>query len=364
MDNKLKSFESERTKKYSLENEKIYKNIKLFSLSTLSKEVANLQASLKENNIFLEDSEKNKKKNFDKKSKTLDSITEKNSKNKFYISKNTILPSLNSDGTKNSKKSSENHQDTFFLTKNEILHKSSFNRNEIDKSINKTMSLFVTERPGINYTGYMTCSNESKIPPSQNESYKIKFNQEEATKLKNLYRKIFRTTGYRPLQDIHLEKKKEKDEKLQTIHKKIVKSEDPKKYHCEKIKEIRSKLNFMKGIIDYAYPKVSVQRLKYQKIYFNTYMEKSKQKEILKNVKAKNSNNNFIDINEYRETDSLTRSNARNSAEIYLSKEMKQSNKKFSYLNNNTTKRNISLIPKQKLTADSLRYLTDYSDSF
>ena len=360
MSNKLNRCDTEQMKKYSLENDKIYKNVKLFSLSTLSKEVTNLQASIEEKNIFLNKCEKISKKKFDKNNKNLHNATDRNSNNN-RTSKNTLLPSLNSDVPKNyQSKNSEIRHDTFFLTKNESQHKTIFSQNIFDKSSNN-VSLFITERPGVNYTRYLTGLNESKILSMQKESNKIKNKQEDAAKLKILYRKIFRTTGYRPLHEIHLEKHKEKEQKLQSIHRKIIKSEDPKKYHCEKIKEIRSKLNFMKGIIDYAYPIVSVKRLKYQNIYFNTYMEKHKQTEILKNEKAKNSNNNFIDINEYLETDSLIQSNARNSGDFYLSKDMKESNKKFSNLSYNNNRRNISLIPKKKLTADSLRFLSEES---
>ena len=80
-------------KKYSLENDKIYKNVKLFSLSTLSKEVTNLQASIEEKNIFLNKCEKISKKKFDKNNKNLHNATDRNSNNNRN-SKNTLFNSI------------------------------------------------------------------------------------------------------------------------------------------------------------------------------------------------------------------------------------------------------------------------------
>jgi hypothetical protein len=321
MNNYIQRSNSDKNKKYSLENEKLYKNVNLFSNSNITKEITKLKENLEFKNKIFEKYRNTESHNhsYNPYLKTDNFQKMKNfQKEKFYNTTRNLTEGVVNIHTNNSEKfislKSLNSKinlaqnvppETFFLTKKEETNLEKNYSSKLNRTTTMNNNHFNTTGQLQNFTRYLTgfSENSQKIFPSKTESDKFEKKNDDDENLRHLYRKIFRKkNNYKRLNEIHFEKINEKEEKLRETHKKIIKEENHPKYVNDKIKEIKSKLNFMKGVFDYAYPLVMVKRLKFQNIYFSTYMDKFNQVESLKNEMAKKiSSNNYGDISKYFE---------------------------------------------------------------
>lgn len=387
MNNNLQLRDCDRSKKYSLENEKISKNVTLFSNSNLSNEISKLKKNLDfKTKIF---NKYNLSQSHNDSLNTLAQTTS-NFQNYKYLKRERFNETSLTDvgfriqANKSDKlliekslnrKNKEMPAESIFVTKNE--------GNKFDKNFSSIMNLtpnfnknrYNTTTQLQNFTTYLTSFSENTPKVINLKTELDKKNIDDQQELRNLYRKIFRKkNNYKRLNEIHFEKLNEKEEKLKEIHKKIIKEENPPpKYVNEKIKEIKSKLAFMKDVFDYSYPFIMVKRLKFQNIYFNTYQEKFKQIENLKNeIVKKNSNLNFGDIGYYfksENTDKEVKPFLNNldsiTSNFKFSSNKKLKIKRFQTVSyNNPENKKFLIPPRNKIKSDNeLRNLQSISDN-
>lgn len=256
---------------FAMENKK-FKNMSFFNNKSLTKEIQNLKISLGDRQSFL-DSYSNCE-DLTRKAKNL-KLAEKSDKKllnsgRNFFKKGSVFKTLIFEEDVQSKGEGKDRLQFLSTKFNSKIHSPI---NNIDQSHPKSLFPSIENR---------SQKKLITIPQSLLTNEKDRSKEKEAL---HLYKKIFEDRGKTIIKTkpANVVKKEQEEEKKSELRFKILKKEKKTNEVENKITQIKKKLGFIKGVYDYAYPLVMIEKIKAQKKYYEIYIEKFNEK-----IKSKN----------------------------------------------------------------------------
>jgi hypothetical protein len=265
----------------TLENDKMHLNVSLLTSKNLKFEIQNLKKTLEQKKEFLSSYYKN----------------EKVFTKRIYVDKDKEnIPSIFH------KKNDRGVLKTLIITSDMGNIDHFDNENAIESEIDKNKLMSTLKNTTIMDT-LKTTKRENNSTSTQslkiNKPSTTYINESEKRELKLMYKNIFDKKYTKLIESFQEKTLTKEEEKRREIRERVLKIQKKPDYIKEKIKDMKTKLYFMKSVYDYSYPLIMIKKVQAQKKVYDLCIDDYNKKISMKNQLIKNGKDKDIKANKF-----------------------------------------------------------------